>query len=261
MSEFKCAEPGCDYHVGISNGPNLTPEDWESEDYYFQEIEEHQQMHREKTDNEKQDNYFVNVDPETASWLDGQGLMRSWLNKSGQAVPNPLHVPGRAISDVVGSPFARIAAEGDRLAVPVDTPGIASSDIFPESPQKLSIRLETLGAVSIDGRLRIDVEHDAVRTTGADLKLNVAMGSMRPPHVDSFNERGNDFGGGSQGGMPVDSEPDFHFSLSVGGAPRGAVGGTSESTERGLTPGVPEMKEHPAVAAAGCDETKHSNGK
>lgn len=45
MSEFKCPEPGCDYHVGISNGPNLTAEDWESEQYYFQEIEDHQQMH------------------------------------------------------------------------------------------------------------------------------------------------------------------------------------------------------------------------
>ena len=48
MSEFKCEEPGCEYHVGISNGPNLTAEDWEAEQYYVQEIEEHQQMHKEE---------------------------------------------------------------------------------------------------------------------------------------------------------------------------------------------------------------------
>ncbi|KWR73304.1 hypothetical protein RN04_03420 [Arthrobacter sp. W1] len=46
-------------------------------------------------------------------------------------------------------------------------------------------------------------------------------------------------------------------SLSVDGASKDTVGGTSESTERGLTPDVPEMKEHPAAATAGCDETKN----
>lgn len=47
MSEFKCAEPGCEYHVGLG-GPVVTDEDFEQQDYYFQEIEEHQQMHDEQ---------------------------------------------------------------------------------------------------------------------------------------------------------------------------------------------------------------------
>lgn len=46
-------------------------------------------------------------------------------------------------------------------------------------------------------------------------------------------------------------------SLSVGGTPCGAVGGTSESTERDQNPDVAEMKMPPAVAAAEGDETKN----
>ncbi|WP_345473703.1 hypothetical protein QMQ05_05635 [Glutamicibacter ectropisis] len=57
--------------------------------------------------------------------------------------------------------------------------------------------------------------------------------------------------------LPAVNDCRHDSSLSVDGAPCGAVGGTSESTERGLTPVVPEMKEHPAAATAGCDETKN----
>ncbi|MGQ3382941.1 hypothetical protein [Glutamicibacter sp. TV12E] len=44
MSEFNCPEPGCTFHIGIA-GDLVTAEDFEAQDYYDQEIEEHQRMH------------------------------------------------------------------------------------------------------------------------------------------------------------------------------------------------------------------------
>lgn len=46
MSEFNCPEPGCKFHIGIA-GDLVTDEDFESQDYYDQEIEEHERMHAE----------------------------------------------------------------------------------------------------------------------------------------------------------------------------------------------------------------------
>ncbi|MGP5381599.1 hypothetical protein ACTXL8_05365 [Glutamicibacter arilaitensis] len=107
MSEFKCPEPGCNYHVGNSNGPNLTAEDWETEDYYFQEIEEHQQMHVTLTSSigkppnrghahiEASDKQIVvslaPINPLTSSELDGIGsALAEGLTRSGfSPVPNP----------------------------------------------------------------------------------------------------------------------------------------------------------------------------
>lgn len=52
MSEFKCLEPGCEYHIG-TGGVIDTEEDFVQQEHYFQEVEEHQRMHeglkREKT--------------------------------------------------------------------------------------------------------------------------------------------------------------------------------------------------------------------
>lgn len=45
MSQYKCPELGCNYQVGISNGPNMTEQDWEVEQYYFGDIAEHEQEH------------------------------------------------------------------------------------------------------------------------------------------------------------------------------------------------------------------------
>ncbi|WP_313813022.1 helix-turn-helix transcriptional regulator [Glutamicibacter sp.] len=45
MSSYECPEIGCDYHVGISNGPNLTELDWEVEQNYFDDIDRHIQNH------------------------------------------------------------------------------------------------------------------------------------------------------------------------------------------------------------------------
>ena len=44
MSDYKCPEPGCDYHVGFA-GQCVTDEDFEQQDYYFEEIEQHIQSH------------------------------------------------------------------------------------------------------------------------------------------------------------------------------------------------------------------------
>lgn len=47
MSEYKCQEPGCHFHIGIG-GPTITDLDIELQDYYDQGVEEHYQMHEEQ---------------------------------------------------------------------------------------------------------------------------------------------------------------------------------------------------------------------
>lgn len=46
MSEYQCQEPGCHFHIGIA-GDLVTDQDFEQQDYYDQEVEEHYQMHEE----------------------------------------------------------------------------------------------------------------------------------------------------------------------------------------------------------------------
>jgi len=45
MSEYKCPEPGCEFHIG-SPGEVLTEEDYDAQMYYFGETQDHEQMHR-----------------------------------------------------------------------------------------------------------------------------------------------------------------------------------------------------------------------
>lgn len=254
MSEFKCAEPGCDYHVGIG-GPVVTDDDFERQDNYFLEIEEHQQMH------EKQASYFVEVDPDTAAWLDHHGLMKSHQSKSGRIVPNELHNPAQTIKDVVGLPLTASYKEREFGSVPVEL-SVMTSHRVSELAQERGIRLDIriVGAGSDDGVAR-DVESNDRASELPNGKGNGPFRRLFPPFPNTLHESMSLSRGDVERMVAVDVDVHVQNSLSVDGAPNGAVGGTSESTERGLTPGVPEMKEHPAAATAGCDETKHSNGK
>ncbi|WP_346921898.1 hypothetical protein [Glutamicibacter creatinolyticus] len=47
MSEYKCQEPGCHFHIGIA-GALVTDEDFEQQAYYDQEVEDHYQTHEAK---------------------------------------------------------------------------------------------------------------------------------------------------------------------------------------------------------------------
>lgn len=53
MSEYKCQEPDCNFHIGIA-GDLATDLDFEQQDYYDQEVEEHYQMHEEQKDEKAQ---------------------------------------------------------------------------------------------------------------------------------------------------------------------------------------------------------------
>lgn len=256
MSEYQCQEPGCNFHIGIAGGL-VTDLDFEQQDYYDQEVEEHEQMHASEADNEKQDDYFVNVDPSTAAWLDYHGLMRSWQNKSGQAVPNPLHVPARTISDVVGSPFAARYKEVEFGSVPVELPVVARLGI-PELCQQINIgsgvRIIVAGPdLGVIG----DVEgnHGAAELT--DRERDGSGRAFIKPFSDALNECECQCGRRHDSVMPVDRDLHIQISLSVG-APSGAVVSTPESTERGQTPTSSEKGKPSAVAPAEGDETKTS---
>lgn len=106
MNEFKCQELGCGFHIGIA-GDLVTDADFEAQDYYDQEIEEHQQMHEKLTSNigklpmrghahiEASDKQIVvslaPINPLTSSELDGIGsALAEGLTRSGfSPVPNP----------------------------------------------------------------------------------------------------------------------------------------------------------------------------
>lgn len=46
MNEYQCQEPGCHFHIGIA-GDLVTDLDFEQQEYYDQEVEEHYRMHAE----------------------------------------------------------------------------------------------------------------------------------------------------------------------------------------------------------------------
>lgn len=295
MSEFKCAEPGCDYHVGISNGPNLTPEDWESEDYYFQEIEDHQQMHEES----KRDKAARMVAAQFRGQLEERDKMCRVCGEVFESEPSSYWSAARAkifrLDDVMMGvdylalihrscvlPIAmrvarhpllqkmieenkardlEVTRESEPNAVPGDVAGSAVARISEFGQQcRVGIDIFPVRFVELDLRSSPDIErNDCVPTASGEGNHTIRI--FLEPFADARLE-GQGRGRMQRGShVPVDGDVQVQISLSVGGAPRGAVGGTSESTERDLTPGVPEMKEHPAAATAGCDETKHSNGK
>lgn len=47
MSEYKCPELDCNFHIGFA-GQVVTDEDFEQQDYYFEEIEQHAIRHEEQ---------------------------------------------------------------------------------------------------------------------------------------------------------------------------------------------------------------------
>ncbi|MGP9489649.1 hypothetical protein ACT3UD_17005 [Glutamicibacter sp. 287] len=247
MSEYQCQEPGCSFHIGIG-GELSTAEDYEQQEYYENEIEEHIRSH----DDDPQPVYWVKVAPGVASWLDLAGLLEAHQNRIGVEIPNPFHVPGRLISDVVRSPFAGIASEGDSVSVPVDSAGVSRGDVVSENIQKVRIRLELITAGGTHSRIRGDVESDCVLRAGTDFEIDFAFRVMDAPKVYANGESSDHVGCCGQGEMPVDLKPGFHSSLSEGNT---SVG-TSESTERDQTPSARVKVKPSAGATAEGDETK-----
>jgi len=255
MSEFNCPEPGCGFHIGIA-GDLVTDEDFEAQDYYDQEIEVHQQMHAGAKATDKQDAYWVKVAPDTAAWLDHHGLMLESQDKSGQALPNPLHVEGRNISEVVGSPLAARYKEREFGSVPIElavVPGLSAAEFSQKSSIGRRVRVVSAG---LDRGVSRDVEGDYRAQGFSDRERDRAVRFFIEPFFDAFREGEGQSGPRVECVVAVDGDVHLEISLSVGGAPGGAGVGTSESTERG-NKSLGHVEEKPsAVAAAEGDEIK-----
>jgi len=231
MSEFNCPEPGCEYHIGIA-GDCVTDQDFETQDYYFQEIEEHERMHEEQK-------------------IASGSLLRVQELLSGAKVV--VVETGNRTRTVIVNP-----QEVYLYAVACDRDVPVVFEVCPVVPEhgfvQRDYRIETV----FEQDLRLVVEPEAVHpSAGVFERFNVNVeGPVFGELLEDERFQGKqlfivEFQNNS---LPANGVNEFPHdsSLSVGGA----VGGTSESTERVQNPGVPEMKKHPAAATAGCDEIK-----
>lgn len=265
MSEYKCQEPGCNFHIGIA-GDLVTDLDFEQQDYYDQEVEEHYQMHKSEADNEKQDSYWVKVLPATAELLDRHGLMQAHRNVSGHEVPNPLFKPladscrmqtldGDMLNMVRLSPFSAAAREFELGSVPANDPVGSGRESF-ELGQQRGIGTSRFVLHNANGGVLADVEFDSTTAVSLDAQADGGIRLCLSPAADSFDERVSDPRVSLQSKVTIDKNDGFHdASLSVDDAPNGAVVSTPESTERGQTPASSE-KEIPSAVAPAEGEAK-----
>lgn len=245
MSEFKCLEPDCEYHIGLG-GPVVTDEDFEQQEYYFQEIEEHQQMHEAlKLETKGGDSGMSESKCQVARvqelLLNDDVMLVESDNLTGTVILNPR------------STYL--------YSVTVDRDLPVAFKICPVIPERGFVRVDYRIETVLEENIRLVVQPEAVHPATSILeRFNVKVeGPIFGELLENERFQGcqlfiikiddNSFPANGVNEFPHES------SLSVG-VPNGTVGGTSESTERDQTPDVGEKKKHPAVTAAGCGEIK-----
>lgn len=232
MSEFKCPEPGCDYHVGIG-GPVVTDEDFELQDYYFQEIEEHQQMHAEQKARDAAPGggrhpiryRAIDLDKTHMVSTINQPFEQLYLLKPEAAVSGELVLKFHDFGSQAIS-FYRVLVTELEICVW-------------RYPNGYSRELPVAGL----DRVRLDQERFIFPKSFSDEILQGREGFVL--NVDRM------------GVLPrADYELSHEISFSVGDAPDDAGVGTSESTERVYQSYGTNQEKPPAGATAEGDETK-----
>lgn len=259
MSEFNCPEPGCMFHIGIA-GDLVTSEDFEAQDYYDQEIEEHQQMHeKQKSEEAKRSdaNFDLKLDQAITAAEAEFEAAKEKLDTVAQKIAFEIAVGG----DLQGPRYDYLLVR-DRSATAVGAVGalrklkkeLSSAQTGEDSAYKEGSSGSRVPRVETDRRSRGNEKGGRVSVSVLDLNSRdtVLLESINNFLLDIRQILVRQIDGG-----PVVTDVPHEISLSVDGAPYGAGVGTSDSTERGQTPDSPEMKVPSAVAAAEGDETNN----